>query len=298
MTSEGSISNCGAAISRMETLPLISVQAASQRRGHKFRSYLSNLACCLYVSLLLWQLVGTVLYFMRAYYCCLKERHTSFRCKNFTKIPHSEELELAWLISQDFNIAILVLVLGRVPGFLGYSVIFFKSVRLPAFWTLLMLQTMQITGYVVIICLNNVSSMQICLIIAFCFHGITLLGLACLLNFTPVHRVKNSNGYFAFLLCKLTLVTLFVQIFTTFAVGTVQFAFKVTGLDDVGRSADFVTLFRKLREFPQVVFFYRMGAFVWHKLFLDGRNVLSHCQLLKLKNDRNEMKLSESVSDI
>ena len=83
-------------------------------------------------------------------------------------------------------------------------------------------------------------------------------------------------------------MTLFVQIFTIFAVGTVQFAFKVTGLDEVGTSADFVKLFRKLREFPQVIFFYRMAAFVWHTLFLDNKNVLSHCQLLKLRNDGNE----------
>lgn len=287
MAFEGSLYNSEAAISRMETIPLISAQRVTQRRGHKFKSYLSNLACFLYVIFLLWQLVGTVLYFMRAYYCCLKERHASFRCKNFTGIAHSEELELTWLIAQDVNVVILVFVLRKVPGFLGYSVIFIKSVHLPAFWTLSMLLTLQIIGYGIIMYFNSVSSMEICLIIAFCFYGIALLGMACILNFTPVYRVKYSSGYFAFLLCKLTLVTLFVQIFTIFVVGTIQFAFKVTGLDEVGTSADFVTLFRKLREFPQVIFFYRMAIFVWHKLFLDNRNVLSHCQLLKL-NDRNE----------
>ena len=288
MASKGSLNNSETAISRMETIPLISAQTATQRRGHKFRSYLSNLACFLFVLFLLWQLVGTVLYFMRAYYCCVKERRASFRCKNFTGFAHSQELELSWLISQDVNIVVLVFALRKVPGFLGCSVIFLKSVRLPAFWTLSMLHIMQIIGYGIIMHLNNVSSMDICLIIAFCFHGIALVGMACMLNFTPVHRIENSNGYFAFLLCKLTLVTLFVQTFTIFVVGTVQFAFKVTGLDEVGTSADFVRLFRKLREFPQVIFFYRMAAFVWHKLFLDNKNVLSHCQLLKLRNDRNE----------
>ena len=288
MASEGSLNNSEIAISRMETIPLISALPATQRRGHKFRSYLSSLVCFLFVLFLLWQLVGTVLYFMRAYYCCLKERRASFRCKNYTGIPHSPELELTWLISQDVNVAVLVFALSKVPGFLGCSVIFRRSVRLPAFWTLSMLHTMQIIGYGIIMCLNRVSPMEICLIIAFCFHGIALLGMACMLNFTPLHPIQHSKGYFAFLLCKLTLVTLFVQIFTIFVVGTVQFAFKVTGLDEVGTSADFVTLFRKLREFPQVVFFYRMAAFVWHKLFLDNKNVLSHCQLLKLRNDENE----------
>ena len=221
MASKGSLNNSETAICRLETTPLVSVQTATQRRGRKFRSYLSNLACFLYVIFLLWQLVGSVLYFMRAYYCCLKERHASFRCKNFTVIPHSQELELSWLICQDVNAAVLVFALSRVSGFLGYSVIFLKSVRMPAFWTLWMLHTIQIIGFGVIIYLNRLSSMEICLIIAFCFHGITLLGMVWVLNFTPVLRVKNSNGYFAFLLCKLTLVTLFVQIFTIFVVGTV-----------------------------------------------------------------------------
>ena len=287
MASKRSLNSSEAAISQVETVPLISAQTATERRAHKFRSYLSSLACGLYVIFLLWQLVGTVLYFMRAYFCCLNERRASFRCKNYTGIAHSEELELTWLISQDINIAILVLVLRNVPGFLGYSVIFIKSVHLPAFWTLWMLHTIHIIGYGIIMYLNSVSSMEICLIVAFCFHVIALLGMACMLNYTPVHRVKNSSGYLTFLLCKATVVTLFVQTFTIFVVGSVQFAFKVTGLDEVSTSADFVTLFRKLREFPQVVFFYRMAAFLWHKLFLDNRNVLSHCQLLKL-NDRNE----------
>ncbi|KAL9970406.1 hypothetical protein ACROYT_G022777 [Oculina patagonica] len=114
-----SADNSEASISRMETLPLISAQTAIQSRCQKFKSYLSNLACFSFFFLLLWQLIGTVLYFMRAYYCCLKERHATFRCKNFTEIPYSQELELAWLTAQEFSVAILVSALSKVPGFLG-----------------------------------------------------------------------------------------------------------------------------------------------------------------------------------
>ena len=275
--------NSEAWISRMETLPLISAQTARQSRCQKVKSYLSNLACVLFALLLLWQLIGTVLYFMRAYHCCLKERHATFRCTNYTAIPYSQELELAWLASQDFSVAVLVFALSKVPGFLGYCVTFKKAVRLPAFWSLTMLHAMQTVGFAIIIYVNfnKVSSKQICLIIVFCLHGIALLGMVSLLNFTPINRVKNSSGLFVFLLFKLTLAALFVQVFTVFVVGTVQFAFKVTGLDEMGSSADFVTLFRKLREFPQVVFYYRIAAFVWNKLFLDNKNVLSHNQLLR-----------------
>ncbi|XP_078369316.1 uncharacterized protein LOC144653240 [Oculina patagonica] len=279
--------NSEVAISRMETIPLISTQTAKQSRCQKFNSYLSNLACFSFFLLLLWQFIGSVLYFMRAYHCCLKERHATFRCTNFTEIPYSQELELAWLASQEISVAILIFSLNKVPGFLGYSVIFKKSVRLPAFWSLLMLNVIYVIGFGIIMYLNfhEVSSLQICLIIVFCLYGIALLGMVCVLNFTPVNQVKNSSGFLVFMLFKLTIVALFVQVFIIFMVGTVQFAFKVTGLDEVGTSADFVTLFRKLREFPQVVFYYKIAAFIWRKLFLDNRNVLSHCQLLKLRND-------------
>ena len=291
MTSTESQDNSEDSISRMETLPLISTQTSKQSRCHKFKSCLSNLACFSFSILLLWQLIGTVLYFMRAYYCCLKEKHATFRCTNFTAIPYSQELELVWLASQDITVVMLVFALSKIPGYLGYAVIFKKSVRLPAIWSLSMLSVINIIGFGIIIYLNfkKVSSMQICLIIVFCLHGIALLGTVCVLNFTPVNRVKNSGGFFVFLLFKLTLVVLFVQVFIIFAVGTVQFAFKVTGLDEIGTSADFVTLFRKLREFPQVVFYYRIAAFIWHKLFLDNRNVLSHSQLLKLRNDVSKL---------
>ena len=191
-------------ISRMETSPLISAQTARQSRCQKVKSYLSNLACVLFALLLLWQLIGTVLYFMRAYYCCLKERHATFRCANYTAIPYSQELELAWLASQDLSVVILVFVLSKVPRSLGYSVIFKKSLRLPAFWSLFLesiLNAIHIIGLGIIMFLNfnNVSSIQICLIIVFCLHGIALLGMVCVLNFTPINRVKNSSGLFVFL---------------------------------------------------------------------------------------------------
>ena len=286
MTSFESLDSSETAVSRMETLPLISVKTTKESSAcRKFRSYLSNLACISFVLLLLWQIAGTVLYFLRAYGCCLKERHTTFRCTNFTGIPHSEELELAWLLSQDISIPLVVFALSKVPGFLGYSVILKKAVRMPAFWSLVALHIMQIIGLGIIIYFNKVTSMQICFIAAFCLHGMALIGILCVLNLTPVNRIRTSCNYFVIFLCKLTLVVFFVQTFTIFVVGSVQFAFKVTGLDEVGRSADFVTIFRKLREFPQVIFYYRTANFFWRKLFLDNRNLLSHCQLLKPKND-------------
>lgn len=269
----------------METLPLISVQRKKDRFRDKLKARLSNLACCSFVLLLLWQITGAVLYFLRAYDCCLRERHTTFSCVNSTKIPHSEELELTWLLSQDISIALVAFFLRKVPGFLGFRAILKKAVRMPAFWSLVALHAMQIVGLTMIVYFNKVIHVKICLIAAFCLHGLTLIAILFVLNFTPLNRIRRWCDYFVFILFKFTLAVFFLQTFTIFVVGSVQFAFKVTGLDEVGRSANFVTIFRRLREFPQVIFYYRTTTFFWHKLFFDNRNILGHFQILRSRND-------------
>ena len=290
MTSIESVTTCEAQSAALdEKSSLFPSQPTIQNGRHKFRCRHINLTFLgyfSYIMLLLWQLVGSALYFMRAYYCCIKERHTTFRCSNFATFSHSQELELAWLISLGFCIAIFAFFLSKVPGFLGYSVIFRKAIRLPAFWSLAMLTVIEMVGFAVILYLSNLTKLQICLVVSFSCNGIVLIGIICVLNFTQVNPVKNYSCL-AFLFCKLTLIILFVQIFMIFIIGSVQFAFKVTGLDDLGRSANFVTIFRKLREFPQVLFYYRMSVFFFHKLFMDNKNILSHCQYLTNGHGKN-----------
>lgn len=283
--------SCHSSVSLNENSCLLPAQSTIQNGRRKLSCRLINLTYFgygLYVILLLWQLVGSTLYFMRAYYCCIKERHTSFRCSNFPTFPHSQELQLAWLMSQDVCIAVFAFSLSTVPGFLGFSVILRKAIRLPAFWTLTMLTIIEIIGFCVILYLNDLTDIQICLVTNFCFHGIALIFIMSVLNFTPVNPVKNRYSSLGLVLCKVTLITLFVQIFIIFVIGSVQLAFKVTGLDDVGRSANFVTVFRKIREFPQVVFYYKAAAFFFHKLFMDNKNILSHCQHLRSRNEHGE----------
>lgn len=270
----------------METLPLIISQTKKQDRFcDKSKSLLSNLARCCFVLLLLWQIIGTVLYFLRAYDCCLRDRHATFSCSNFTKIPHSKELELTWLVSQDISIGLTAFALRKVPEFMGFRAILKKAVRMPAFWSLMALHAMQVVGFTIIMYFNKLTHIQVCLVAAFCMHGLALLAILFVLNFTPINRIRRRRNYFVFILLKFTLLVFFVQTSTIFVVGSLQFTFKVTGLDEVGRSANFVTIFRKLREFPQVIFFYRTATFFWHKFFLDSRNILSHFQMLKSRND-------------
>ena len=282
-----SMERCESSASPSENSYLLPTRPTIQngRREFSCRSLL-NVTCLKYFSfvvIVLWQLFGSALYLIRAYYCCMKERHTTFRCSNFATFRHSQELELAWLISLSACIVAFAIFLRKIPEFLGYSAIFRKAVRLPTFWTLTMLKIIEVIGFGVIIYFNKLSTLQICLIASFCALGTVLIFIVCVLNFTPVNLVRSSSGSLVLAFYKLTLLILSEQIFVIFLIGSVQFAFKVTGLDDVGRSANFVTVFRKLREFPQVVFYYKMSAFLFHKLFMDNNSILSHCQRLRIR---------------
>ena len=270
---------------RSENSSLLPIQSNAKRNG-RCRINLVYTGYILYLMLLLWLIAGSVLYFVRAYFCCIKERHTSFRCSNVVTFPHSQELELAWLLSQVVCMVTFAFFLRKVPGFLGYSVIFGKAIRLPTFWSITLLQMMETIGFAIIIYFSDLTKMQISLVVSFCLHGMSLIAIMSVLNFTPVNPVKNIYNNLALLICKLTLIVLFVQIFIIFTVGSVQFAFKVTGLDDLGKSANFVKVFRQLREFPQVIFYYKASVFFFHKLFLDNKNILSSGEYLKLRNEQ------------
>ena len=162
----------------METLPLIISQTKKQDRFcDKSKSLLSNLARCCFVLLLLWQIIGTVLYFLRAYDCCLRDRHATFSCSNFTKIPHSKELELTWLVSQDISIGLIPFVLRKVRGLLGLLAILKKAVWMPAFWSRMAMLAMQIVGFTIIMYFIKLTHIQVCLVAAFCMHGLALIAI-------------------------------------------------------------------------------------------------------------------------
>lgn len=237
------------------------------------------------VVFLLWQLVGSVLYFIRAYSCCIEQREASFRCSHAAAFPHSQEYELAWLMSLNAYIILFTFILSKIPGFLGFAVIPRKAIRLPVFWALASLQITQMIAFGIIMHFNSLTSVQIFMVANFCLFGMGIICIICVLNFTAISSIKNSHGSLTYVFSKLALVLLFQQTFVIFIVGALQLAFKVTGLDDVGRSANFVIVFRKLREFPQVIFFYKTSTFLFRKIFMDYNNIMIHGQYLKLREN-------------
>jgi hypothetical protein len=60
-----------------------------------------------------------------------------------------------------------------------------------------------------------------------------------------------------------------------------QFGFQVTGLDYSAEStSSFHKIFAVMRRFGEVIYYYNIEKFLWVKLFVDNRDILSHMEIL------------------
>lgn len=73
-----------------------------------------------YFSVLLWRFIGLILFSIHSSDCLLRERHASYRCKNFTLFTHADELEISWQIASVINSSLVILVLMKAPDYEGY----------------------------------------------------------------------------------------------------------------------------------------------------------------------------------
>ena len=235
-----------------------------------------RLLCITYLMFLTWQVIGLILYSIRAFEAIFFAKHASFQTTDIEMFSHSAKLQLLWVISQMLNAGVVILALKKVPSFLGYCTILRSLVRLPSFWSLMSLYGMCNIGYFAIIALENDSPMEIALIMAFVFAGAAHVILIGFLSFTQI----NASRLYAFF--KVNILISFLSFFVQFVIGTFQFALDIYGIDDDDNeiSSDFMSLIGEIRRFTAIVFAYRIYIFYWEKMFLDNRNILSHHDFL------------------
>jgi len=58
-----------------------------------------TLGCITCIVFFIWQVIGLILYSIRAFETTLVARHASFQPTDIQTFRHSEELELAWVVS-------------------------------------------------------------------------------------------------------------------------------------------------------------------------------------------------------
>ncbi|XP_022800198.1 uncharacterized protein LOC111338058 [Stylophora pistillata] len=240
------------------------------------------LCCVAYAMFFIWQVIGLILYSIRAFEATLTARRASFQPADIISFDRSEQLELAWVISQVCNCALVLMAISRVPSFLGWSVIPTLLVRLPAFWSLLALFLMTIVGYGMILAQKNDEMMEICLIMVLAIDNGVQLVLISFLNFTQINHSYKQYPFKIFAFLKINIFFLFLSYFAAFVVSSLQIAIHVYGIEKSGSiSDDCFNAIIAVRRFTEVVFSYRVYIFYWNKLFSDPRNILCHYDYLE-----------------
>ena len=241
---------------------------------------LKSLGYIAYSLFYIWQVIGLILYNIRSFETSLLAKHTSFQSTHNQTFHHSEELQLAWSMSQIFNNVLVILVVSKVPSFLGWITILRLLIRLPGFWSLLSLFAMTIVGYGMILSLAK-NKMEIALIMAFAIDNGFQVVLIGLLNFTQVNHSRRECPFKVFGFVKINIFLFVLSYFSTFLIGSVQFSLRVYGFDEkTGISDEFRALFIAVREFTQILYCHRVFVFYWEKFLVDHRNILCHYDYL------------------
>ena len=241
---------------------------------------LKSLGYITYSLFYIWQVIGLILYNIRAFEGSFLAKHTSFQSTHIQTFHHSEKLQLAWSMSQILNNVQVILAVSKVPSFLGCTAILRLLIRLPGFWSLVSLFTMTIVGYGMILSLAS-DKMEIALIIAFAIDNGFQVALIGLLNFTQINHSRVEFPFKVFSFVKINIFLFVLSYSSTFVIGSVQFSLRVYGFDEkTGISDEFRALFIAVRRFTQILYCYRVFAFYWEKFFVDHRNILCHYDYL------------------
>ena len=244
-------------------LPYVSIDALDvtslrvQRRSSlllkRFQELLLNttrpLIYIMYVLFFAWQMIGLVLYEMRAFEATLVAKDASFQSTDIDRFGHSEQLQLIWVISQIFNAWLVIPALSKVPSFLGYYSIFKRLVGLSSFWSLIVLYGMCIVGYLLIIALKNDKAMEMALILAFLSAQGTQVMLIGLLTYTQINHSRKKDCFKVYAFFKLNMFILFLSYFGQFVISSVQFVLHIYGVDeDLGIPSEFLSLIGAIRS--------------------------------------------------
>ena len=233
-----------------------------------------KILAAVYSMFLLWQMAALIPYMIHTIDCCFHMRKVSFQCKQ-SSIPYLAEIELAMVISIDMNMIFCLWFLRKIPYFLGYKKIFKKLSHVPAFWSLVVLLVVLLTGLTIIQLVNDRFAIQSALFLAFVCHAILIVALVGTLNYTQIKLIRVNYPFFVFVLSKATLVKIFTENCVLFLMGTMQLTFGVKGLN-TDQSAILQTTFGVVRQFSVGFFCFKVSAFLWQKIFEDNRNILSY----------------------
>ena len=136
------------------------------RRFPTTSAALKSLGFVTYALFYIWQVIGLILYNIRAFQTSFVAKHTSFQSTQNQTFHHSQQLQLAcWSMSKKLTMTTMPCLFWLCQKFPLFWVGPSLLIRLLGFWSLLSLFAMTIAGYGMALSLGT-TKMEIALIMA------------------------------------------------------------------------------------------------------------------------------------
>ena len=158
--------------------------------------------------LLLWRVVGALLYMIRDV-ACFRVQSTAYQCKRNPAFLFSEELTIAQLASLGIFNPIFIVAFRNIPQFPGYKAILYQLMFVPSFVTLVLLLTLVLCRHIkLFISIESSSSRVISffLIVSYILRTLAV-GFP---NYTRLIFLKQNYPISVYIICK---ITVFISIF-------------------------------------------------------------------------------------
>ena len=220
-------------------------------------------------------MIGNCLYFIRCVKC-FRDKSSTFLCERNAAFLYSEELEVVWLATQTILIVVVIVLLPRIPGFLGLEAIFNRLICVPSFITLVLLLVIALSRYVMLLVTSPKTFLTMSILIGFALkYALTVLAAA-MLNYTQLSTLKHRYPPYVFLLSKLTVFVISLVNFIHFATSLIAIAFNVQVFPAAmssANSSDFHVVNDLLGYFGVTIFRFKLMSFFWKKLFIDDKGI-------------------------
>lgn len=229
-----------------------------------------------YFTVLLWRFTGLILFSIHSSDCLLRERHASYRCKNFTLFSHAAELEISWQIASVINCLLVILVLLKIPDYEGYSSALRNHSKFARFWSLFFQLAVTVIFNVIVVYTGSPGMTISKLIgVGFILVEISTVMVVYLWNTVPAPWKDSTAAVFrvAHTAYVLSLLLFILENFYSFVLTSAQAAFQVTGMYNVHGISPSLQAIVVVLNAAEATFNYAMMKFFWNKWFDDQRNL-------------------------
>lgn len=256
-----------------------SIESTSEVKDAKNTNTLSiweKTLAAVYSAFLCWELTGACFYVARVV-TCFKNGLLTYYCDGTIPFRHSEKLQFYWLAARSLHIIIVIGVLQTRADLCGYRKIAHQLSILPQFWSLILLLIMALSRYVILSVLSQPAVFHRHLVAAFALSYIFRVAAVAVLNCTRLNVLWHQCPKKVFVFCKLTLLVIFIENFSSFLVSLLQLTLKIEDFHrkEMKDNSNIHLVYSVIYKFGTVSLDFKIMNFFWQKLFCDDKNILS-----------------------